>query len=321
MCLEGSMAPNENRECSDCRIGGCLSCSSSNAYECLKCRTGLLLVNGTCTCSVDGEKVNEDGHCGECSVQGCASCKADDAAFCVKCQDCAASLIDGTCNCHYEDAIWSSLGLCTTQVENNSTINSAVVKSAEKCPENCVECDETVCNKCEDKYYLEKNKCLKCDWRCQNCNEKGECEEAKAGWNLANGNFIQCKTRHCKSCPEISECEECKQGYEMKDGQCIAMEPNGEMTFEEYMRKFGKKYEDEKEYKKRKAIFEANLEAEADMEGLSYRPGINKFADATKEELERLTSYKQKDDKKNKRSTNPKIKLSSSYPSSLNWTA
>ena len=119
MCSEGDLAPNMERECSECRIEGCLSCSVGDAYECVKCRTGLLLKDGFCKCSTASHKINEDGECGSCEVEGCSSCKSDDPNFCVKCQDCEASLIDGSCRCNFEDSVWNSFGLCTTEVEES----------------------------------------------------------------------------------------------------------------------------------------------------------------------------------------------------------
>ena len=93
------------------------------------------------------------------------------------------------------------------------------------------------------------------------------------------------------------------------------------MSFDEFVKKYKKSYSKE-EYEMRKEIFERRQEALEDMNGSSAKFGINKFADATDKELSKLTGYKTKEDKKEhkkKKSFNPRIKLSSDYPSSLNW--
>ena len=71
------------------------------------------------------------------------------------------------------------------------------------------------------------------------------------------GRCYQCKVRYCKKCDaDMRGCEECKDNYELKEGKCQLSEmkmssSKDDMSFEEFKKKYGKKYKDKKEEIKR----------------------------------------------------------------------
>ena len=138
------------------------------------------------------------------------------------------------------------------------------------CEKNgCVECREGECSECGEGMFLKGGECEQCDWRCQECESERECKKCRSGFQLnkEDQRCYQCKVRQCGKCDEeLEKCEECKTGYELREGKCEMtvtgkMTEKGEMTFEEFKRKYGKEYKDEKEEEKRRQIFESNKEA------------------------------------------------------------
>ena len=115
--------PNEKDECSKCVVQGCLSCAAGDEYECVTCQEGLTLLNGDCACPVDGHMLNGEGECEECQVEGCAACVNGNSQQCARCKDCSASLIDGTCECRFNDATWLE-GMCVSEHEANTSMET-----------------------------------------------------------------------------------------------------------------------------------------------------------------------------------------------------
>ena len=206
-CTEGDQRLNAEGECVDCFIDGCVLCKDH--YQCSECQERLTLVDGLCTCPAEGERPNPQGECETCNVEGCSSCAVGDPDTCVKCFDCSASLIDGKCQCNYEGAIWNDLGFCSTAEEEALEVAQQKVRagvqreskvSSSSCPSNCEEgeCSQGHCRECEQGYYLQDNKCLKCDITCSHCAQADRCTACKGGFSLTpKATCEQCKVLHC----------------------------------------------------------------------------------------------------------------------------
>ncbi|EKF39072.1 cysteine protease, putative [Trypanosoma cruzi marinkellei] len=94
-------------------------------------------------------------------------------------------------------------------------------------------------------------------------------------------------------------------------------------TFEKYISDFGKRYADPEEHRKRNAIFNENLakiRAFNGVLGRSYRLGINKFSDMTKEEFNAKFNGRVATPQSTRLSQSPPYKYTrTTFPEALNW--
>ena len=121
------------------------------------------------------------------------------------------------------------------------------------CPENCLDCNDTACIKCNTRYYLNEGKCQEhcpngkspnSNNECQYCNKQlcskfttdsCDCIECKESTFLKNKECYKCNSS-CKTCEEeATKCTSCQEGirflednkcYECGDGNCQSKENN-----------------------------------------------------------------------------------------------
>ena len=122
-----------------------------------------------------------------------------------------------------------------------------------ECPENCLECTNTACTKCNTSYFLNdgvcqehcsKGKSPNSDNECEDCNKKKcsnfeidscDCTECIESTFLKNKNCYDCDSS-CKTCEgEATKCTSCQPGnqflennkcYDCGDGNCETKEAN-----------------------------------------------------------------------------------------------
>ena len=179
--------------------------------------------------------------------------------------------------------------------------------------------------------FLEGDVCEQCDWRCLECSSEKECKQCRSGFmlNKEDDKCYQCKVRHCGKCDEdIGKCEQCKEGYDLKEGKCELVErkvsASTEMSFEEFKAKYGKKYKDEKEEERRRAVYESNQEAMQTLrQSRAYSVGVNHMTDLTEEEVNSRNGFN-RGNRLNQKKTTRKPTMNNklgSVPTTMNWTA
>ena len=125
------------------------------------------------------------------------------------------------------------------------------------CPENCLDCNDTACIKCNTGYYLNEGKCQEhcpngkspnSNNECQYCNKQScskfetdscDCNECKESTYLKDKDCYECGSS-CKTCEEeATKCTSCQEGirflednkcYECGDGNCQTKENNCKCT-------------------------------------------------------------------------------------------
>ena len=232
---------------------GCLSCEDG---RCQQCWEGLTLFNGQCLCSVETQKLNPQGECEECRVSGCESCASGHPDTCVKCTDCSAILMDGQCSCNFPGAIFNDFGFCTTPEENETLYtqhNLRNKKTSTFTQGHCSEYQGGKCKACQEGHYLLKDRCVQCPLKCSSCSSGRNCSECKAGFWLSERRTCEkCMVLHCADCQQSQkECTKCKEGFELVEEKCERKqlktsaaegEAEGEMSWEEFKKEFGKVY-------------------------------------------------------------------------------
>ena len=156
------------------------------------------------------------------------------------------------------------------------------------------------------------------------------CEVPREGWTTFRGVIKHCDVLHCAECPErVGKCEKCKENYvlinelkcEFSPKSREIHEDNG--NFSEFKRKYNKTYESEEEEKFREEIYQMRYEEMKDLSKiLPFKVGENMLFDFTEQEMQKRSGYHPPQDfeKQLKSAQRAHITLSSSVPTSLNWT-
>ncbi|EDR27922.1 protein serine/threonine kinase, putative [Entamoeba dispar SAW760] len=208
-------SPCTTIRCSSCQVGTYLSnglcsacpneCMTCNTFnECTRCKDGYYLENGKCL------------HCAN-KLKGCTSCDIT-GSICYECTT-RYRLSQGLCiGCPTESG--EGVDMCNNK--GWQTIcqygYADPYGGCEKCNggDACLTCTykENTCQSCKDGYYLNSNKCDKCDvlgcaW-CQD--DHTSCKRCKEGYLLNNSACISCsELEGCEYCN--SECRRCSKGY------------------------------------------------------------------------------------------------------------
>ena len=198
---------------------------------CLQCKESEFYVEGSdpakcqLTCDEDGSW-KDDPHrlCKRCS-EGCADCLND--AVCSRCFD----------SSHY---LQSKGGSCKAGCGEGEMKfeDEKGVKSCQKCPDNCSECNQADgCTRCENGFFLKDKNCNFCPFQCSKCKSYAECLSCKNPSHYLMPDNLRCKTdcdsnqvkledpKRCSSCPRNcqectknpAQCSKCSVGFYLTD--------------------------------------------------------------------------------------------------------
>ncbi|EMS13306.1 serine/threonine kinase, putative, partial [Entamoeba histolytica HM-3:IMSS] len=208
-------SPCTTIRCSSCQVGTYLSnglcsacpneCTTCNTFnECTGCKDGYYLENGKCVlCS------NKLKGCTSCDITGsvCYECTTRYRLSQGSCIGCPTERGEGVDMCNNKG--WQTI--CQYGYTDP-------YGGCEKCNggDACLTCTykENRCQSCKDGYYLNRNKCDKCDvlgcaW-CQD--DHTSCKRCKEGYLLKNGECVSCtELPECEYCS--NECKRCSKGY------------------------------------------------------------------------------------------------------------
>ncbi|KAL4482200.1 hypothetical protein ABPG72_017981 [Tetrahymena utriculariae] len=191
--------------CKLCNVA-CSQCTGPLSNQCQSCYDGYFYAGqNTCLPCKQGSGVG---------FNDCISCLSFN--YCLKCQ----TLINFN-------------GMCLSQCLQSYYFNKQL-QNCQKCNYPCLNClDLKTCTSCMDGYYLQGNKCLKCDVKCLTCNggtdqdcllcnqpfmpqqiDKIECViKCNVGFYQSNQTCLKCN-KACSQCiNQTNICDVCADGY------------------------------------------------------------------------------------------------------------
>uniref|UniRef100_A0A3Q2FDF8 Proprotein convertase subtilisin/kexin type 5b n=1 Tax=Cyprinodon variegatus TaxID=28743 RepID=A0A3Q2FDF8_CYPVA len=239
---------DDRKRCKKCS-SMCETCVGSRSDQCITCRTGYHLIEGSNTCAAncaDGSFLDIDSNiCRRCQ-ENCRRCTASN--ICTECKP-GMSLQGHKCQ----------------MTCNPGTYFNGHRRTCEPCHRACATCAGTgieACTKCADGYLLEDWRCVltcspgyylsdqisdngqvqRCDNSCFECLGPGElnCSSCNSGYNLEAGTCVvstvckdgeyMSKKGKCHLCdvtclqctgPESEACTSCPKTRFFQDGQCV----------------------------------------------------------------------------------------------------
>eukprot|EP00702_Spironucleus_salmonicida_P001062 EST42353.1 Cysteine-rich membrane protein 2 [Spironucleus salmonicida] len=165
-CPEGTVCPSTDKKkpqiCKACEIFNCKRCQLSSRGKCQACRYGYYLESNTCKACKE--------NCENCGSRGCSNCipgyivKDGQCVKCVQdCNICSGQWVCKDCNqgffkdrfhncqpCAPGCSECTSKRSCSRCLPDYNFIN----KVCQKCPENCINCEDNVCYECIEGYKI-----------------------------------------------------------------------------------------------------------------------------------------------------------------------
>ena len=197
-CMDGyyNSASSGAPQCKPC-VDNCGACTAGDMGTCTKCKPGFFLKNdGAKKCVPCDDPADGVPGCATCTLSGsftCETCKvnyqkkvgAGGAVTCTKtCEDdTACGGTSGACDAIVIDANGKELHYCSYCGETNEfPINGVCVDTGKKEGNTC---DQGVCTKCTNNYFLYMNGCYKVDQvpgshMCSEATTAGVCTAANA---------------------------------------------------------------------------------------------------------------------------------------------
>ncbi|CAD8203433.1 unnamed protein product [Paramecium octaurelia] len=226
-CQENYYLDTENSTCLSCDQT-CQICI--NGDECIKCKSGLILMNNECSACqeflkqakcdqydkdcfcikcIEGYKLNQLSQCIKCA-SNCQSCNLEDQ--CDICKD-GYYLNDNQCVlCQENCVLCQNLNQCIKS-HNGYYVENGI---ALQCTNNClIFFNECQCQDCPDQYYQDHNDlfCYPCQDNCQTCSNKQTCINCVSNsFYLDNSKCTQCSFP-CLTCLSQTKCLSCVNDY------------------------------------------------------------------------------------------------------------
>ncbi|XP_039614478.1 extracellular matrix protein FRAS1 isoform X1 [Polypterus senegalus] len=234
----------ERGTCKKCH-SSCKTCHSGGVGSCTSCWGDLVLTHeGLCSFSCHKGYFSDDNHiCQACNGQ-CLTC--DSAQTCTSCKDSTKVLLFG--ECQYE--------ICAPQYYLDIS-----TRTCKECDWSCNECKgplRTDCLQCMDghvlengacveqcsiSFFLDKDKCFRCDENCFECDGPGRCRKCQLPYVVQAGMCVEeCRKQYflddflhqCVSCPSgclgcegNQQCKTCDENLFLMNGLCLTECGNG----------------------------------------------------------------------------------------------
>ena len=204
---------DSNYTCQPCS-SSCQTCNGPNNTNCLSCQNGFFLANQSCfTCDLT---------CQTCNSSQCLTCNS-------------GGVIGQDGKCHYQCD--STCGQCFG-TQNNQCLscnsNTTVLYQGQcivsGCSQNCGNCvnvtgGSSVCLGCKTGFYLPPS-CVSCSSSCKTCNGStdNDCQ------SCFDGSYLNRKTNSCSACyylcsqcygPQLGSCFSCIDGYYIMESVCL----------------------------------------------------------------------------------------------------
>ncbi|XP_027889018.1 proprotein convertase subtilisin/kexin type 5b isoform X3 [Xiphophorus couchianus] len=193
---------DDRKRCKKCS-SMCETCVGSRSDQCISCRTGYHLIEGSNTCAAncaDGFYLDSDSNiCRRCQ-ENCKRCSASN--ICTECKP-GMSLQGHKCQ----------------MTCNPGTYFNGHRRTCELCHRACATCAGTgieACTKCADDYLLE-------DWRCVLTCSPGYYLSEQTSDNGQVQRFCKKCDNSCFEClgPGELNCSSCNSGYNLEAGTCV----------------------------------------------------------------------------------------------------
>ncbi|EDR24632.1 hypothetical protein EDI_098530 [Entamoeba dispar SAW760] len=238
-CVKGYYL-NENYGCAQREAGLQEVCKTWDGLYCIECKEGYYIEQMKCdSCKVE--------HCERCTKDKCFKCKEGYTLYEIttsegiekqECIDCTNEENDSKCGrCplgKYFDIETLSCKECKEDCERCTTKDNCYLCKGDKAlkdPSNpnseCVSilhCKTgnyygNYCELCEENYFVQNGKCIKCSDGCKRCINEKECIECNNTLTLING---ECRNDiNCLRSSNVMGCIECKEGYYLgNEGKC-----------------------------------------------------------------------------------------------------
>ncbi|KAH0576091.1 Cysteine-rich membrane protein 2 [Spironucleus salmonicida] len=237
-CKAGYFETSETpKTCTKCDEK-CATCTAADS--CQTCANGNVLNGNTCSACVSGQTMSctcgTSKHCSTCDSNEMTKCKT-----CINDYDPNGETPCEKCKPKYFEDSTTSPSKCTA------------------CSSNCITCtSSTVCNTCEDGFYIKDNQCIACNTtqmtactckaakNCQTCksSEMGKCEtcignfDAKGttpcqnclvgffkGGDSGTDTCTACDGK-CATCTALNTCQTCKDGNVLINSTCVPCSTN-----------------------------------------------------------------------------------------------
>lgn len=237
---------------SECFEYSCEECISYNYGDCIKCKNGFTLIDGTCPC--------HDIHCALCqngfpNSNSCILCKNDYYSY----NENNNKIEINKCKCIIDNCKICANGICLKCEDNyfyDNNSNNCKEKEITSCNDkNCSICfseKKGACSKCKKNYFLEKGICKKLtnikydgvpglfinnnnlelicggiecnnkinDFEYKCSNNCFKCNSYKLSLIRNCNNSFYCNLEGCLICFKKDECYECERGYYKLEGIC-----------------------------------------------------------------------------------------------------
>ncbi|CAD2212945.1 hypothetical protein, conserved [Angomonas deanei] len=208
-CNEGFTTYGDR--CVPCIIKNCLKCGTENV-----CDTCASTVSNPLRPSEDGKACvrlipncltyDASGACKQCNNQYTMS---SDKRSCIQCTtaNCVACSLPNACSTCEAGFVKSVTG-------------STCVKPINGCKTYS---DAGTCTACESGYYLNGNRCVKCDFtRCSRCVNDNVCADCAAGYSfpVEGPQCVKCDIDRCMKCSADNVCAFCEDGFGVLDSKC-----------------------------------------------------------------------------------------------------
>ncbi|CAD2212936.1 hypothetical protein, conserved [Angomonas deanei] len=211
-CLECNAGfTTYGNRCVPCNINNCLKCGKDNV-----CDTCASTVSNPLRPSEDGKACvrlipncltyDASGACKQCDNQYTMS---SDKRSCIQCT---------TANC-VSCSLPNACSTCETGFVK-SVSGSTCVKPVENCASHS---DDGTCTACNSGYYLNGNRCVKCDFtRCSRCVQDNVCADCAAGYSfpVEGPQCVKCDIDRCMKCSADNVCAFCEDGFGVLDSKC-----------------------------------------------------------------------------------------------------
>jgi hypothetical protein len=225
-----------SKNCEECDMNGCIKCSKSYYIQ-----TAMRDCKATCPEFYYPDDSLEAPRCSLCK-ESCKICS--DNQSCTECIQDFYIQPFGDKNCDIK---------CPAEFYESGI----VPLRCDPCKDGCLECDEFICKKCKDGYYMLNGVCFifcpdyyfqteiyrvmicsECIRGCIKCDNQDYCKECDVSYVLFENSCRECYIENCFHCDVINSelvCVECFEGFYRIDymSKCVSSCPEGYFIYDD----------------------------------------------------------------------------------------